>query len=85
MHSLLRRLHVETFVLNLGEELDTPPELAGFTVRRVDAHTLEVDVSKEQSVNDVFSQLSSLGLDVVSMRNKTNRLEEMFLSLVESS
>ncbi len=85
MHSLLRKLHMETFVLNLRESLPALPELVGFTVRGVDTHTLEVDVAREQSVNDVFSQLSRLDIEVLSMRNKTNRLEEMFLSLVESN
>ncbi len=85
MNSLLRKLHMETFVLNLREELIDLPELAGFTVRGVDAQTLEVDVSKQQSVNEVFSELSRHGVDVVSMRNKTNRLEEMFMNLVESN
>ncbi len=85
MHSLLRKLHMETFVLNLRESVLELPELVGFTVRGVDEHTLEVDVSREQSVNDAFLQLSRLGVDVVSMRNKTNRLEEMFMNLVESN
>ena len=76
---------METFVLNLRESVPELPELVGFTVRGVDAHTLEVDVSREQSVNDAFLQLSRLGVDVVSMRNKTNRLEEMFMNLVESN
>ncbi len=85
MNSLLRKLHMETFVLNVRDELRALPQLAGFTVRGVDAHTVEVDVCKEQSVNVVFRELSRQGVDVVSMRNKTNRLEEMFMNLVESN
>jgi ABC-2 type transport system ATP-binding protein len=47
-----------------------------------DDHSLEIEVSKEQSLNDIFSRLSTAGIDVLSMRNKTNRLEELFMRLV---
>jgi ABC-2 type transport system ATP-binding protein len=47
-----------------------------------DDHTLEIEVSKEQGLNDIFSRLSSAGVEVLSMRNKTNRLEELFMRLV---
>ncbi len=84
MSSLLKKLHVETFVLNLRESIHPPPELPGFTVRGLDDSSLEVDVQQEQSINQVFNELSRQGVEVISMRNKTNRLEEMFLNLVES-
>jgi ABC-2 type transport system ATP-binding protein len=84
MDNLLRRLHTETFVLDLRAPLAAAPALAECLVRRVDDHTLEVEISKEQSLNAVFTQLTALGLDVVSMRNKVNRLEEMFMRLVEN-
>ncbi|HEY6927073.1 MAG TPA: hypothetical protein VI653_26585, partial [Steroidobacteraceae bacterium] len=48
-----------------------------------DAHTLEVETAKEQNLNDVFARLSSLGIEVLSMRNKVNRLEEIFMRLIE--
>jgi len=48
-----------------------------------DDHTLEVEVSKEQNLNDIFSRLTAAGIDVLSMRTKTNRLEELFMRLVE--
>jgi ABC-2 type transport system ATP-binding protein len=83
MSSLLRRLHSETFVLNLREALSAAPKLDGYVVTLVDDHTLEVEVSKEQNLNDIFSRLSSLGIEVLSMRNKVNRLEEIFMRLVE--
>jgi ABC-2 type transport system ATP-binding protein len=83
MSSLLRRLHVETFVLNLRDTLTQAPELDAYVVRLVDDHTLEVEVSKEENLNDIFSRLSALGIQVVSMRNKVNRLEEIFMRLVE--
>jgi len=84
MSSLLRKLHTETFVLNLRAALTQAPQLAGYTVQLVDDHTLEIEVSKEQSLNDIFLRLSALGIEVVSMRNKVNRLEEIFMRLVES-
>jgi ABC-2 type transport system ATP-binding protein len=83
MSSLLRRLHVETFVLNLRDALTQAPALDAYVVRLVDDHTLEVEVSKEDNLNDIFARLSVLGIEVLSMRNKVNRLEEIFMRLVE--
>jgi ABC-2 type transport system ATP-binding protein len=83
MSSLLRRLHMEVFVLNLRNSLSVPPKLDGYITRLVDDHTLEVEVSKEQNLNEVFSRLSAVGIEVLSMRNKVNRLEEIFMRLVE--
>ena len=83
MSSLLRRLHTETFVLNLREALAEAPLLQGYAVQLADSHTLEVEVSKEQTLNDIFLRLSELGIEVLSMRNKVNRLEEIFMRLVE--
>jgi len=83
MSSLLRRLHVETFVFNLREPLAVAPPLPGYVTALVDDHTLEVEISKEDSLNDIFAQLSALGIEVLSMRNKVNRLEEIFMQLVE--
>jgi ABC-2 type transport system ATP-binding protein len=83
MSSLLRKLQAETFVLNLRESVASVPMVPGYTFDLVDEHTLEVEVSKEQSLNEVFASLSALGLHVQSMRNKVNRLEELFMKLVE--
>src|SRR5690349_17804729 len=79
MSSLLRRLQAETFVLNLRESVPAVPVMPGYTVSLVDEHTLEVEVSKEQSLNEVFARLTALDLHVLSMRNKVNRLEELFM------
>ncbi|USD36988.1 MULTISPECIES: ABC transporter ATP-binding protein [Ferrimonas] len=83
MKQLLSKLSVETFILDLKPG---SPELAlsGFVHRRLDDHTLEVDVEKKDSLNAVFAQLSERGVQVLSMRNKANRLEELFVSLVEN-
>ncbi len=83
MSSLLSRMNTETFVLNLREALDEVPDLAGYPTTLVDPHTLEIEVSREQPLNDAFLRLTQLGIHVVSMRNKVNRLEEIFMRLVE--
>ncbi|GIU21445.1 ABC transporter ATP-binding protein [Shewanella schlegeliana] len=83
MKSLLSRLNMETFILDLKNDLNSAPELSGVQCRLNDSHTLEVDVAKEQGLNSVFLQLSELGIQVLSMRNKANRLEELFVELVE--
>jgi ABC-2 type transport system ATP-binding protein len=59
------------------------PQLPGYAVRLIDEHTLEVEVSKEQNLNDIFAALTYRGIEVLSMRNKSNRLEELFMRLVE--
>jgi ABC-2 type transport system ATP-binding protein len=83
MSTLLRRLHTETFVLNVSAPVSSAPQLDGYPVRLTDDQTLEVDVSNEQNLNDLFGRLSQLGIQVVSMRNKVNRLEEIFMRLVD--
>lgn len=82
MKALLAKLNIETFILDLGEH-STSPVIEGFTSRSIDAHTLEVDVEKTAGLNPVFSQLTEQGVPVLSMRNKSNRLEELFVTLVE--
>ena len=83
MSNLLRGLHTETFVLNLRYPVTVAPQVAGFEITWIDDHTLEAEVSKDQSLNGLFAQLATLNLDVLSMRNKVNRLEEVFMRLVE--
>ncbi|ELR4744962.1 ABC transporter ATP-binding protein [Salmonella enterica] len=81
MKNLLSKLKSETFILDLAPKSPLP-KLAGYQYRLVDTSTLEVEVLREQGVNSVFSQLSEQGVQVLSMRNKANRLEELFVSLV---
>jgi len=83
MKSLLAKLDNETFVLDVVTELEVAPVLDGFVIQRVDEHTLEINVKKNQSINEVFDQLNHRDIKVKSMRNKSNRLEELFVSLVE--
>jgi len=86
MQDLLKQLQIETFVLNLREAISEKPEIADdYTLRFVDEHTLEVDITKDRSINELFAALSEKGLHVLSMRNKANRLEELFMRLVESN
>ncbi|HEX5651149.1 MAG TPA: ABC transporter ATP-binding protein [Steroidobacteraceae bacterium] len=83
MSTVLRKLHTEIFVLNLREPLQQLPSLPGYRVVQVDETTLEIEVNKEQNLNGIFAALSAAGVEVLSMRNKANRLEELFLRLVE--
>ncbi|MEZ5585014.1 MAG: ABC transporter ATP-binding protein [Candidatus Competibacteraceae bacterium] len=85
MQTLLNRLHLETFVLNLHQALTEVPDTPGYPLRRLDDFTLEVDVTKEQGINALFEQLSMHGIEVSSLRNKANRLEELFLLLVDKA
>jgi ABC-2 type transport system ATP-binding protein len=85
MANVLRKLQTEVFVLNLNKSLSRPPELAGFHATLADDHTLEIEVSKGQSLNEIFARLSAQGIEVNSMRNKVNRLEELFIRLVDVS
>jgi ABC-2 type transport system ATP-binding protein len=85
MKMLLRRLQREVFIFDCGHELPENIAVEGFLVRRVDAHTLEVEVQKGQQLNEVFQALSASGIGVQSMRNRANRLEEMFVNLVEGN
>lgn len=81
MKGLLSKLKSETFILDLAAKSPLP-KLEGFQYRLIDTSTLEVEVLRGQGLNSVFSQLSHQGVQVLSMRNKANRLEELFVDLV---
>jgi ABC-2 type transport system ATP-binding protein len=85
MVNVLRKLQTEIFVLNLGRSLSAAPDIPGFRLTLADDHTLEVEVSKGQNLNEIFARLSAQGIEVNSMRNKVNRLEELFIRLVDVS
>jgi ABC-2 type transport system ATP-binding protein len=82
--ALLSELHTETFVLNLKKPLSRAPELPGFMLELIDHSTLEVQISREHTINGLFEALTRLGVEVVSLRNKQNRLEKLFLDRVEA-
>ncbi|WP_432468412.1 ABC transporter ATP-binding protein [Agarivorans sp. Z349TD_8] len=81
MKQLLSNLNIETFIFDIEDGVETVA-LNGFATRVTDAHTLEVDVEKQQGLNAVFRLLDEAGIVVKSMRNKANRLEELFVNLV---
>ncbi len=85
MRELLQQTQTQTFVLDVRDEIGATVSLHGFEVKCNDAHTLEVTVARDASLNGLFEQLSKQGLNVASMRNKANRLEELFVSLVEGN
>ena len=84
MRELLQQLKTETLVLDLAEPLTEAPELAPYGVRRIEPTRLEVDIAREQDLNEVFQRLDAVGIRVRSMRNKSNRLEQLFVALTQS-
>ena len=82
---LLQQLNVETFVLDTEQLMDSAPELDGFRSSLNEDGALEVDVEKGQSLNSLFVELERQGIKVVSMRTKANRLEELFVRMVEDN
>lgn len=85
MRSLLKQLQQEVLVLDLAEPLGQGVELAGFGSEVADSQTLEVTINKGQSLNDLFVELQRQNIQVASMRTKANRLEELFVSLLENA
>jgi len=83
MKQLLATLDVETFVLDVASLPTELPSIADVKLRRIDQHTLEAEMARSHDLNSLFAQLSVHGIKVTSMRNKTNRLEELFVRLVE--
>jgi len=83
MKDLLRRLDVQGFVLDLEEPLEKAPEIDGFELRLEDSLTLVTAVSKSSSINNLFMELNKVGINVKSMRNESNRLEELFIEMIK--
>ena len=84
MKSLLNQLSQESFLLDLKEPLQTAPTLKSATTKLNDALTLEITCDKSTSINQIFSELTQGGVEVLSLRNKSNRLEELFMRLVDA-
>lgn len=84
MSDILRKLQGEVFVLSIDQQLTDAPELPGFDVQLRDDQQLEIGVTAEQSLNMLFDALQASGITVSSLRNKSNRLEELFMRLVEN-
>lgn len=83
MKDFLNKLQTETFVLNLRQPVRSAPKVDGYPLRQIDDTTLEVEISKDRNVNDLFERLTQQNLQVLSLRNKVNRLEELFVRLTE--
>jgi len=84
MANLLRKLHKEVFVLTLKEPVTAAPHLPGYRVELTDPTSLEVEVSQNEGLNQLFRLLEQSNVEVSSLRNKANRLEELFVRLVEN-
>ncbi|MBC1373565.1 ABC transporter ATP-binding protein [Listeria booriae] len=84
MKALLGKLQFETFIFDLAP-YSTKPEIAGYKYEFEDDLTLAVEVERNQGVNELFEQLTKQGIQVLSMRNKSNRLEELFLKITEDT
>ena len=83
MKDLLSRLDVQGFVLDLEKPLETEPKIEGFELRLEDSSTIVTAVNKNTSINSLFNELNKIGIKVKSMRNESNRLEELFIEMVK--
>ncbi len=83
--ALLNRLNTHAFILDATGPLERAHEISGYTIEHLEGQRLEVEITSEQSLTDLFAALGGVGITVVSMRNKANRLEELFLRLVEDN
>jgi len=84
MARVVSKLQREVFVLTLQERMDSTPELDGYDVKLRNEHEIEVEITKERTLNELFGTLSAKALHVTSMRTRSNRLEELFMRLVDS-
>ena len=85
MKDLLSRLDVQSFLLDIEKSLKEPPSISDYDITLEDSTTLNVAIKKDQSMNHLFDQLSNQGIKVSSMRNESNRLEEMFIEMVQKN
>lgn len=85
VRNLLQQLNKEIFIFDSRTALEQVPAVKGYQVRLLDEHSFEVEIEKGQSLNQLFEQLTQLGIGIISMRNKANRLEELFVSMVSNN
>jgi len=85
MAELLRRLQTQTFVLDLRDDLSAIGDIPGFSLQLIDSTTLEVAVTRDGGLTALFAALNAQGIEVVSLRNKQNRLEQLFIDMVKNS
>lgn len=85
MKLLLSKLNKETFIFDLIQPITSLPDMHDFNTSLIDPSTIEVEIMREQNINDLFKILSSHDINICSMRNKSNRLEELFLELLNNN
>lgn len=85
VRNLLQQLNKEVFIFDSHTVIEQVPPVKGYQVRLLDEHSFEVEIEKGQSLNQLFEQLTQLGISIISMRNKANRLEELFVSMVSNN
>ena len=85
VRSLLSKLDIETFIFDLKVPQTTPPIISNYVCHMLDQSTLQIDISKQQGLNNLFKQLSAQDIEILSMRNKSNRLEELFIGLLQNN
>ena len=85
MKDLLSRLDIQSFLLDIEKSLEELPSIPDYEITLEDSTTLNVAIKKDQSMNHLFDQLSTQGIKVSSMRNKSSRLEEMFIEMVQKN
>ena len=85
MRTLLDRLHMETFVLYLANSIDEIPDCKDYSVRKIDDTTLEADINATKNISGLFAILNDCGIEVISMKNKTNRLEQLFIAMLNNN
>jgi ABC-2 type transport system ATP-binding protein len=85
MKTLIQKLNQETFVLDIKDEVTEAPSIQGFSVKQTDSHSIEVEVKRGTDLNTLFEQLSERNIRITSMRNKANRLEELFVKLLNEN
>ena len=83
--NLIKQLNKETFVLDLNREIKDIKPLEGYPLTLIDSTTIEVTVDKDKSLNQLFNHLTDMDIEIISMRNKANRLEELFIDMVEKN
>ena len=83
--NLIKQLNKETFILDLNKEIKEVEPLDGYPLSLIDSTTIEVAVDKDKSLNQLFNHLTAMDIEIISMRNKANRLEELFIDMVEKN
>jgi ABC-2 type transport system ATP-binding protein len=84
MKELLSRLNKETFIFDLNNPIKELPNLDDYNLKLIDTTTIEVEVDRERNINKLFEKLTEKNINITSMRNKTSRLEELFLKLLNN-